>query len=63
MGYMAEIRCDKCGDGYYWTGRGPNHRVALQIARDQGWQVGKTGWFCPKCRTRKRSSKNGKDER
>lgn len=60
MGYEAYIRCDKCGETMRWVNSGPNYNLAVRIARDiHGWQVGKLGWFCPKCRTRKRRRTDG----
>lgn len=40
-----------------------NHAVsfsmAIAIARNYGWSVGKRGWFCPECRKKRRMRGNG----
>lgn len=49
MGYVTQISCDRCGAGYRWTDTTVSLSIAKSIARSEGWQVGKRGWFCPEC--------------
>lgn len=55
MAFNVYYCCDKCGVTHNWTNCDPNFNRAVRIARKSGWQVGKTGWYCPECRTRKRA--------
>lgn len=54
MAYHVDITCDECCNSISWV----NHTVpisrAQEIARQNGWRVGKTGWICPQCRARRR---------
>lgn len=51
MAYVVYIACDKCGtDMGGWVDTPVGIGFAKKYARKQGWQVGKTGWFCPTCK-------------
>jgi len=54
MAYNVYYSCEKCDTIRSWVNGGPKFNSAVRIARKAGWQVGKLGWFCPKCRTRKK---------
>ena len=58
MAYNVYFCCDKCGDTYSWINTSLSISIAKTIARERGWEVGKYGWYCPKCRKRKK--KGGK---
>lgn len=49
MAYFVTITCDICGQARRWEGRAVGKVEATRIARDLGWQVGKSGWFCYAC--------------
>lgn len=58
MAYIEHIACDKCGvDCGGWSNRSFGLSFAKRYARRNGWQVGKLGWFCPKCRRNKREER------
>lgn len=62
MGYVLKITCDKCGDGWVYHDGGHSYPGAVKIYRQwYGWQIGKTGWYCPKCRSRKRRGSDVRD--
>lgn len=53
MAYNCYFACDKCGtEGGAWTNYTVSLAVCERLARRDGWQVGKRGWFCPNCRAR-----------
>lgn len=54
MAFNVYYACDKCGRTVSWVNHSVSLAIAKSIARKDGWQVGKKGWFCPSCRTRKR---------
>lgn len=56
MAYNVYFCCDKCGATLSWVNQTVNYSTAVMLARHRGWQVGKTGWLCPECRTRKRKA-------
>lgn len=58
MAFHVYYTCDKCGLTYGWTDCTVTYNSAIRIARSEGWQVGKKGWFCPKCRKIKRKKEN-----
>lgn len=64
MGYIVGIICDgpDCKEDFgFWENFTITKATATRWARDAGWQVGKKGWFCPKCRrTRKGGSELAK---
>lgn len=53
MAYNVYFCCDKCGETYSWINNSVSLSVAVRIARDIGWTVGKRGWYCPKCRQKR----------
>ena len=56
MAYVEYVACDQCGnDLLIGTDMSYGITFARRYARKCGWQVGKAGWLCPKCR-RKRNS-------
>jgi len=57
MAYNVYFCCDKCGDTYSWINTSVSIDRAKKIARDRGWEVGKRGWYCPKCRSRRKGGK------
>lgn len=57
MGYKVICRCDKCGAAVYWENMSVSLADATDIARRDGWQIGKKGWFCKNCRATKRRAK------
>lgn len=57
MALVEYIACDKCGCTLrVWINQLYSMHIAVSIARDYGWQVGKTGWYCPDCRTRRKKN-------
>lgn len=54
MAYNVYFSCDVCGTTHNWVNVSIGYGLAVRIARKAGWQVGKTGWFCPDCRMRKK---------
>lgn len=50
MAYNVYFCCDKCGITYSWINHSVSLSIAIKMARDAGWSVGKRGWYCPKCR-------------
>lgn len=60
MSYMVGIFCDGCKDGCagVWENETVNISSATRTAREQGWSVGKNGWFCSKCRRKKGDKRN-----
>lgn len=56
MAFNVYYCCDKCGVTVSWVNCSVSMAIATAIARKEGWQVGKRGWFCPNCRDRKRKS-------
>lgn len=58
MAFNSYYACDKCGRvGGAWINCTATFGTVVQIARKKGWQIGKNGWYCPNCRTVKRSSR------
>lgn len=61
MAYNTYYACDKCGTvGGAWINYTATFGIVVKIARDEGWQVGKNGWFCPRCRTTRRRRDNAR---
>lgn len=54
MAYNVYFCCEKCGATVSWVNTSVSLSVATAIAREDGWQVGKRGWYCPNCRKRKK---------
>lgn len=58
MGYKVYYTCDYCGNiGGEWTNHTVSFGIAKEIARGDGWKIGKKGWVCPLCQ---KKLKNGK---
>ena len=57
MAFNVYYCCDRCGVTHSWINNSVSLAIATKMARHDGWQVGKRGWYCPKCRTIK--SKEG----
>ena len=55
MAYNVYFVCEKCGKGYNWVNVTVSLDNAIKLARRCGWQVGKNGWFCNDCKTRKKA--------
>ena len=60
MAYNVYFICEKCDATHAWINTSVPLNTAIHLARNYGWQVGKTGWFCPTCRTRKRRINDAK---
>lgn len=51
MAYNCGCVCDWCGDSALnWTNCTVSMSRCSQIARSEGWEIGKNGWLCPVCR-------------
>lgn len=48
--YNVYYCCDKCGATHSWINHSVSLSIAIKMARDDGWSVGKRGWYCPECR-------------
>lgn len=59
MAYNVYFSCDTCGTTYNWVNHAVSFSMAIAIARNYGWSVGKRGWFCPECRKKRRMRGNG----
>lgn len=53
MGFEVSITCDGCGKGVVYEDSPVSYSFEKRNRRNYGWQIGKKGWLCPKCRTRK----------
>lgn len=52
--FTTKYVCDKCGKvGMEWNCAFPK-TTAMEIARNDGWQIGMNGWICPDCKPRKK---------
>ena len=61
MAYNVYYSCDKCGNTHSWINHSVSFSIAKAMARSNGWEVGKRGWYCPKCRRRKAKSVAGRE--
>ena len=61
MAFHVYYECDKCGVSYGWTDHSVSKGTAVYLARDKGWSVGKTGWYCPDCRRKARKQKKNEE--
>lgn len=50
MAYNVYCSCDRCGQALNWINHTVSYRTAVAVARSNGWQVGKKGWYCPICK-------------